>query len=351
MLARGRWGATDLKLDLSLTPAIAVVEKPPGAANARDWDGFAEACGASTRSSLAHMTNRTAKSLGRYRRRLFEIHLADNNGLTKVGQCGVGHDRARKRFVFLDRLQLLPSHDEIWGAVMAAVLQQTGAGHYEYGWALNLEPARDADLVAIGGVEIADSRPLVVQAVDFSKWANWESYRQGLSENSRRNAKAALKNYKHLTIDTRTGVSSILSVATMLRLRADLAERKGLGVRKLSALVSYVATILSCPQYMMTSVVIGDGRKLSCFYGAEFGTNTYYFEGASAPGNGGGAWHLLIAMLQRAYERAPDGKFVMGYVDYALHDDEVSAGLLRSRQACRVSDYATSIVKFSYAPR
>jgi hypothetical protein len=56
----------------------------------------------------------------------------------------------------------------------------------------------------------------------------------------------------------------------------------------------------------------------------------------------------LIALLRRAYERSPQGKFVMGYVDYATHDDEKSGGLLRSRNACRITDFPTSVLNFDF---
>ena len=53
-------------------------------------------------------------------------------------------------------------------------------------------------------------------------------------------------------------------------------------------------------------------------------------------------------MIERAFHRAPHGKFVMGYVDFAIHSDDEGGGLLRSRQACQASDFPTSVVQFRY---
>ena len=96
--------------------------------------------------------------------------------------------------------------------------------------------------------------------------------------------------------------------------------------------------------------VIRNGRKvLAAFFGATFGEMTYYFDGASRRRNGGASWRLVLEMMRRAYQQAPKGKFVMGYVDYAIHDKALSDGLIWSRTACRASEYPTSIVTFQYS--
>jgi hypothetical protein len=327
--------------------AIIVSERTPLQLRAKAWNGFAEACGSSMRSTYGHMLAWTAKALGSRKLRLFEVYAETAGERTKIGQCAIGAARG-PRHIFLDRLQLLPEHAHLWQAAMTQVLSRSGPGQYEYGWPLNLEPARENTLAAIPGVTVGEVRPLVVQAVDFQRWASWDDYYRDISENSRRNAKAAEKKFADLRIETRTGLDSIRTVPALIRLRGALSDRKGLDINAGMAAVGYCATIVSCSRYMSTSVTKAGGRELSCYYGAEFGGNIFYLEGASAPNNGGAAWHLLIAVLRDAYERLPKGKFIMGYIDYALHDEDKSSGLLRSRQACRVTDYDTSIVKFAW---
>ncbi len=333
-----------------LAPSFTAVERSPLAVNPRSWDRFAESCGASLRSSHAHMMAWTIKNLGFYRLRLFEVYVGSGGDGRKIGQCAIGAARVGPNAIFIDRLQLLPEHEASWRLAMEAILTKAGGGQYDYGWVLSLEAPREAELAQIAGVEMDEVRPLVVHAVDFAQWSNWDAYYSAISENSRRNAKSALKNFKTVEVKTRSGIGAVRFVPAIMRLRSGISERKGLDIKESGAAIGYAATILSCPRYMTASVVSGDGMNLACFYGAEFGQNTYYLEGGSAQKNGGTAWHLLIAMLRRTYERTPTGKLIMGYVDYSTHDEEKSAGLLRSRQACRVSDYATSTLKFRYTP-
>jgi hypothetical protein len=60
---------------------------------------------------------------------------------------------------------------------------------------------------------------------------------------------------------------------------------------------------------------------------------------------------VLLGELQRAYQRTPQGRFIMGFIDPATHNDALSQGLLRSREACRVTDFPTAIVDFVYTGR
>ena len=125
--------------------------------------------------------------------------------------------------------------------------------------------------------------------------------------------------------------------------------RKGLAFAPWRAGLSGLGMILTCPQYVFTAVVSGKNRALGAIFGVEFGTHVYYDSGGSRPDNGGAAWFLTLAILRRTYERNPrTAKFIMGYVDYAMHEEKIGGGLLRFRRSCRVSDYPTSVVRFSY---
>jgi hypothetical protein len=105
--------------------------------------------------------------------------------------------------------------------------------------------------------------------------------------------------------------------------------------------------MFTCPEYAFTAVA--PGKALAAFSGFRFGSCTYYFDGGSAGGHSGASWFLMMNMLREAYERALDGKFVMGYFDYATYAEEVGGGLVRSRRSCRVTDYPTSIGDFTWS--
>ena len=58
---------------------------------------------------------------------------------------------------------------------------------------------------------------------------------------------------------------------------------------------------------------IADGQALAAFSGIEFGKNMYYLTGGSEADNGGAAWHLMLMVIRRAYDRTHgSGKFLMG---------------------------------------
>ncbi len=312
------------------------------------WDAFAKASGCSVRCSHAFVAAWGLKRYGRYSVRLYELFLAGADGRVKIGQAAVAVSKRRK--VFLERLQLLPEYDALWDGAMAALLSEIGPGGYEYGGLVEIEPRRDDALALIPGVTVSDVRPITVQYVDFGRWPTWADYYRAISENSRRNAKAAVRNQPDLEIALREGRRTALASLDMVSLRTRMTRRKRLEHGALQSFASYVGTSLTCHPYMFASVAQAGRRPLAFFYGADFGDHTYYLEGASVPENQGAAWRLILTMLERAYRRAPGGKFVMGYVDYAIHVEELGGGLLRSRRACRVSDHPASILRFDYQP-
>lgn len=312
------------------------------------WDDFAQACGASIRCSHGFVAAWALKRFGRCAVHLFEIFLARAGEPLKIGQAAVATSGGGN--VFLERLQLLPSQGENWDAAMAALLAEVGPGDYEYGGYLEIEPCRSAALAAVSGVTVSHVRPITVQYVDFSAWPTWAAYYRAISENSRRNAKAAERRHPTLRTSISRGRRAALSSLDMVSLRTQMTRRKNLAHDALHSFLSYVGSSLMCHQHMFVAMAKAGRRPLAFFYGAHFGQHAYYLEGASIPDNQGAAWRLMLDMLERAYHRAPDGKFVMGYVDYALHIDEVGGGLLRSRRACRVSDQPASLLQFQYQP-
>ena len=55
-------------------------------------------------------------------------------------------------------------------------------------------------------------------------------------------------------------------------------------------------------------------------------------------------------MVRKAYERAPDGKFLMGRaLDADVDTDAYDTGLVRARKALRASDFPSAEITFSYS--
>ena len=309
------------------------------------WDAFAMRSNASFKATHRNLSAWAMKNGPRYRLRLLDLCSAADRS-AKIGQCAVAVSRFGKTNLILDGLQLLPSHCDCWADAMKAVLEAVGPGNFQYGWNLSLEPRRESALSTMNGVTVASTRTLTVYAVDFNRWENWEAYFRAISENSRRSAKAANRSLPDLVLPVKTGLDALGDVAAIARLRARMGHRKGLKFTDI-AVARYAFGILSSGG-MVTATAVAGGKALAAFYGAEFGERTYYLEGGSAAQNQGASWSLLISMLKRAYERHPTGKFVMGYTDESKPLGPGNAGLLRSRQACRVTEYETSIVRFDY---
>jgi hypothetical protein len=322
---------------------VSAVPLPLRQCNPKEWDAFAQHCNASYRSAQPWLRAWSLKWRFRYDLRLFELHA----GGRRIGQCAVGIGSNHR--IFLDRLMLKPGFEALWADAMSDLLAQLGPGTYRYGWQLNLEQRREEDLKKVPGVTVQSVKPLTVHAVDFRQWASWDEYWKSTSSNAKRNAKRAQS--EGVRIDVRRGCASLRHVVPLVRLRALMYERKGIEFRSLKVLASYIATFMASPKYTITAIAADAERSLAGFSGTEFGTHTYYLDGGSRPANKGAAWYLQKTMLQRAWKRHPGrATFVMGYVDYATHDEAVGGGLLRSRKAVRASDYETSVVKFTYRP-
>jgi hypothetical protein len=309
--------------------------------DAAQWDAFAQSCGASYRSAHSWLRAWASKSFLRHDLKLLELSCDG----WKIGQCAVGIGRGDG--VFLDKLQLAPSASAHWIEAMMAILAALGPRKYVYGWDLNLEEPRENDLRRIPGVRIEAGSPLMVHVVDFSRWATWPEYWKSTSSNTQRNARRAEK--ENIRVDVHQGIASLAHVPAITRLRSAMYERKGLDFGPAKVLASSVATHVTCRNYSLTAVAYDGDTPVAGFSGMEFGSQTYYIDGGSLTSNKGAAWYVQMAMLRRSWERHSDGaKFVMGYVDYATHDEDIGGGLIRSRKAVRASDFPTSIVTFSF---
>ncbi|MDQ0559883.1 hypothetical protein QO004_001665 [Rhizobium mesoamericanum] len=306
-----------------------------------EWDAFAQKCGASFRSAHAWLRSWSLKTRFQQRLKLFEFYQSGQ----KIGQCAVGISASECSF--LDGLALKPGSDPLWADCMAAVLAHLGPGQYRYGWHLTLEQGREVDLESLPGVTVESVSPFTVQAVDFRRWSNWDEYWASTSSNTRRNAKRGEK--AELRVAVRTGFACLFHLVAIARLRSVMYERKGIQFDRLRTLVAYVGGHLTAPQYRLAAIASEGKQPMAGFIGYEFGTHTYYLAGGSRGSNNGAAWYLQKLMLQRAWERSGGcAKYVLGYVDYAVHDEAVGGGLLRSRRSVNASNHETSIVTFRY---
>jgi hypothetical protein len=278
----------------------------------------------------------------RFRLRIFEIYSDEPD--CKIGQCAVAV--SAKRTFFVDGIQLRPGYEAYWGPVMTALLAKLGPGRYRYGSQWSIEPARDRSLKNINGVTVEEVEPLIVQAIDFSRWKSWDDYFGQVSRNARQNARRACRQYPKLSVKVHRGLPTLLDTPIVTGLQFLTAMRKNTKASLAIILARFLFRSIALRQYTMTAVASNGGRPLAAVSGVEFGHNTYYLTGGSQPKNGGAAWHLLLAVIREAYNRTLGcGKFLMGPVrKYERGWDN----LARSREQCRITEFPTSIVTFSY---
>lgn len=323
---------------------IAVSRVDMGREDPDRWDAYALRCGASMRSAHAHLKRLGLKHLGRAKPHLCELRLGD----TRIGHFtliskGSNHS-------FYDGVNLLPEHRHRWRDAMAAALAEAGPGSFEYGWQWSPEPGREDDIAAIPGASLIAARQILIQGVDFSNWPTWDAFYKDISENIRRNAKKAEKLHPDLKVSVIQGLPALRRARDLVAMRQAMYRRKNLPFNPLRILAGYVLSFVSCPAQAMIAVAEGGGRILAIQNNVEFGDVHYYLDGAAASDTDGGAWALQLAMLKRAYERSPKGRFLLGYTDLPVADQSAE-GLLRSRRSLRASDWPTSLVRFQWAPK
>jgi hypothetical protein len=311
------------------------------------WDRNSARCGASMRSTYAHLRGLGLKFLLRGVPKFYHVYLEADGQRTQIGQYTLIFRRDAR--IFYDGLHLYPEYRGLWTAAMTAVLADAGAGTYEYGWQWMPEPPRDSELQTIAGVTLTHVRPILVQGVDFANWSDWETYYRGISENIRRNAKKAEKLHGDLKFSLVTGLAALTKVPALVAMRGDMYRRKQLPFNPLRIFAGYVTNILACPSQAMIGVVTSGGRTLAIQNNVEFADFHYYLDGAAGAETEGGGWFLQLSMLRRAYERTPKGKFLLGYTDLPV-GDQTAEGLLRSRRSLRASDWPSCLLRFDWRP-
>jgi hypothetical protein len=314
--------------------------------DAEAWDANAIRAGASMRSAYAHLRHVGLRFFLRAKTSIFQICLEQDGRSVPIGHYTLV---ATSRItLFYDGLNLYPEHAGLWSEAMQAALAQAGPGVYEYGWQWNIEPGREDLLAAMPGVRLQIVRPIMVQGVDFANWPSWDAYYGDISTNVRYDARRAEKTRGDLHMEISSGLATLFQAPRLVAMRAALYRRKGIGFRAWRVLLGYLVNTLICPSQAMIISAVADGRALAMQRDARFGSFHYHLDAAAAAGIAGEARYLQLAVLRRAYDLTPQGKFLMGYTDLPV-EDQTAKGLLQSRRFLRVSHWPTTLIRFELA--
>lgn len=331
---------------LAPTSPVSVRKVNLSRVDAATWDANVIRAGGSYRSAYAHLRTIKLRYLFRARAETFQVHLNRDGEVVQIGHYTV---LVSGRFrLFFDGINLYPEYAEHWSDAMVAALTQAGPGEYDYGWTWRTEPAREDLLRTIPGVEIQSVRPILIQGVDFASWPDWDSYYRSVSTNVRYDARRAENTEPDLHVEVTTGLAALLKVPKLVSLQISLYRRKGISFAAGRVFVGYVFNILLCPAQAMIASAVAAGRVLAMHKDVAFGDCHYHVNAAAAAGIAGEARYLQLAMLRRAYDATPRGKFLLGYSDVPL-DEQSAKGLLQSRRFLRASGWPTSLVCFRWS--
>ena len=322
---------------------IAARRVPARQVDAAGWDRFAEATDVSFQASCDQIK---AQALNGAREALF-FEFFDTATGAKIGQAAVL--KRGRRFEVQDGIMLAPEHAGHWQQSMACLLRALGSGTYVYGGLWSCEPAREGEFASLRGVTIEHVRPFAVQAVDFSRWPSWDRYWAKVSDSVRYESKYAPERVPGLRLERYKGLSMLKTIKAIVDQQKASYARKEMDYSRFKQGLRYAYYMLRCRASLEVVLAVADDGVLAAYYGARVGDRTYYIYGGQKAGSGGANWYLLKEMTREAFEAAPTGKFVMGNVDYAIHEEASGGGLLRARRALRVSDFETSIVTFKYS--
>lgn len=322
---------------------IAACRVPAGRVDAAAWDRFAGTTDASFQASCDQIR---AQALNGAREALF-FDFTDSATGTKIGQAAVL--KRGRRFEVQDGIQMAPDQAGHWQQAMSSLLRTLGAGTYVYGGLWSCEPQREGELSSLRGVTIDHVRPFSVQAVDFSRWPSWDRYWAKVSDSVRYESKYAPERVPGLRLERYTGLGMLKTIKAIVDQQKASYARKEMDYSRFKQGLRYAYYMLRCRASLEVVLAVADDGVLAAYYGARVGDRTYYIYGGQRAGSGGANWFLLKEMTREAFEAAPTGKFVMGNVDYAIHEEASGGGLLRARRALRVSDFETSMVTFKYS--
>ena len=297
-----------------------------GAIDPADWDRFVIASGGSFLGSFKVI--RAERLLRRVR--VFELQVASPTGAQTIGRCAVAVSGGRVRF--LDRLHLLPAHEDRWAEALGQVLAWCGAESCVYGSAWNHERRCPAAAHILPESRLVD-RPLRVDTVAFGEWRDFEAYRRGVSENIRRDYKKAAA--ERPVVVMRQGLAACRDVARLVRLRGQVLRRNG----------ERFSGALDGPRHLLKLLCMGDdafiatvealGHRQAAFFGVRFGEGIYYLGGGTEDRSHGFGSYLFLTLIERWFAEHPLGRLYLGSEPFDIDAGSYTQGNLLYRRKLR----------------
>jgi hypothetical protein len=290
------------------------------------WDRFAVASGGSFLGSW-----RVIRAEGLLAPlRIFELYdAAPPHG--KIGQCAVAisYDRIR----FLDRLHLLPAHDTVWVAGLQRIVDRCGAALYTYGSPWNAECRCLGALTAAFPTARVTDAATGIDAVNFTRWADFAAYRRAISENTRRDYKKALLASPTLAI--RRGVSACRDIAGLVDLRRQVMRRNQEPFSTLVDAPLHALKLLCMGEDAFIATVRAGGRSQAAFFGVQFGDRVCYVSGGTRDRSEGFGSYLFLTLIEQWFAAHPYGALYLGVTEPGLEPETYSRGNLLYRRKLR----------------
>lgn len=302
-------------------------ETTPGAIDPSEWDRFVIASGGSFLGSFKVI--RAERFL--HRVRIFELQVGSSTGVETIGRCAVTVAGGRVRF--LDRLHLLPTHEDRWAEGLQRVLEQCGADSCVYGSLWNHESrCPEAAARILPDRRLVDS-PLRIDAVAFGEWKDFAAYRRGVSENIRRDYKKAAAD--NPVVVMRQGLAACRDVARLVRLRGQVLRRNG----------ERFSIVRDAPRHFLKLLCMGDdafiatvealGRRQAAFFGVRFGDAFYYLGGGTEDRAHGFGSYLFMTLIERWFDEHPRGTLYLGSEPRDIDAESYTQGNLLYRRKLR----------------
>jgi hypothetical protein len=311
----------------SVPGAAVLLERSIDEIDAAAWDRFAIACGASFLGAWgvikAEYYLRTV--------RIFEFYAAAVPVPQKVGQCAVAAAGGRVRF--LDRLQLLPTHAELWGACLNQVIARCGSALYVYGslWNHEMPPVTLATSALPAGRFVDKSFRL--DSLRFASWPTFAAYRRQVSENIRRDYKKALA--ASPAVVTRCGAAACRDVPALVDLRRQVMRRNDEPFSVLADVPKHIVKLLCLGEDAFITTVRANGQAQAAFFGVRFGDGIYYLGGGTRDRCEGFGSYLFLTLIEEAFARHPQGILYLGVEEPGFTPQTYTHGNLLYRRKLR----------------
>ncbi len=281
---------------------VVLVERPASAVDPAQWDGFAQRCGASFLCSW----NVVSAERFRHRVRIFELHATALSGQSaKVGQCAIAV--ARRRVRFLDRLQILPGHEDLWERGVHLIIERCGEATYNYGSLWNQEDRR---LRAAPRRAAVNDAILQIDRIGFAEWPDFAAYRRAVSENIRRDYKKAAA--ASATVTVRHGTAALADLAPFVRLRREVMRRNVEPYSPSADFGRHALKLLCMGADAFIATARTADRCHASFFGVQFGDAFYYLGGGTEDRCQGFGSFLFLTLLEQWFERCPRGALYLG---------------------------------------